>query len=180
MLDVTAPGITRATRCKSGNVDTVWPLLKAALAVHLITDPRALVCAAATVAVETGHLFYPIDEMGGPKYFTKLYEGRKDLGNTEPGDGVRYHGRGLIQLTGRANYRTTGARLNIPLEANPELANAPAHASRIFADYFHTRKVAKAAINGEWERTRRLVNGGLNGWTEYSKYLTALCKEFEI
>ena len=49
------------------------------------------------------------------------YEGRADLGNTQPGDGQRYKGRGLIQLTGRANYREAGKALNLPLEQQPEL-----------------------------------------------------------
>lgn len=53
------------------------------------------------------------------------YEGRLDLGNTHPGDGRRYKGRGLFQLTGRANYRTYGAKLTLDLEGDPEQAAEP-------------------------------------------------------
>jgi len=53
------------------------------------------------------------------------YEGRRDLGNTEPGDGQRFKGRGLIQLTGRANYVAASGRLQIPLVNNPDLAAVP-------------------------------------------------------
>ena len=53
------------------------------------------------------------------------YEGRKDLGNTQSGDGVRYKGRGFIQLTGRANFRSAGSDLGIDLENNPDLAEQP-------------------------------------------------------
>ena len=50
------------------------------------------------------------------------YEGRRDLGNSQPGDGRRFKGRGLIQLTGRANYHTLGGKLGVDLENNPEMA----------------------------------------------------------
>ena len=112
--------------------------------------------------------FLPINEYGGDAYFTKMYEGRKDLGNTQPGDGARYHGRGYIQLTGRANYRSYGQKLGLALEQNPDLALEPDVAARILARYMKDHGVDRLAAAGDWEGVRRAVNGGLNGWDRFS------------
>lgn len=92
----------------------------------------------ATAYHETAHTMQPIKEYGGPKYFFRMYdpEGARPalarrLGNTKPGDGARYCGRGYVQLTGRGNYRKAGAELNVPLEDNPDLAMDPKVAARV-------------------------------------------------
>jgi len=91
------------------------------------------------------------------------YEGRADLGNLRPGDGVRYKGRGLIQLTGRANYARAGARLGLPLEAEPALAAEPVTSLRIACDYWVDRGINAPADRDDLEAVTRRVNGGLNG-----------------
>jgi len=91
------------------------------------------------------------------------YEGRRDLGNTKPGDGRRYKGRGLIQLTGRANYRDTGKALNIDLENFPERALQPALSLSIACEYWKSRRINAAADNDDLITVTRLINGGLNG-----------------
>ena len=65
--------------------------------------------------------FRTLEEFGGATYWSR-YEGRTDLGNTNSGDGVRYHGRGIFQLTGRANYRAMGGKISVGLEDEPHLA----------------------------------------------------------
>lgn len=99
------------------------------------------------------------------------YEGRADLGNTQKGDGRRYKGRGLIQLTGRANYRNIGRKLNLPLEEQPELAAEPAIALKIACEYWKSRKINAAADRDDLIKATRLVNGGLNGLEDRRKYL---------
>jgi predicted chitinase len=131
----------------------------------LLNKPT-LIAALATIGVETGG-FRPIPEYGGNDYFTEMYEGRSDLGNTQPGDGVRYRGRGFIQITGRANYRRYGQKLNVPLEAQPDLALDPKVSTQILVEYFWDREVDLLAVDGDWRGVRRAVNGGQNGWDHF-------------
>lgn len=99
------------------------------------------------------------------------YEGREDLGNVHEGDGVRYKGRGLIQLTGRANYRKIGQRLDLPLEDNPTLAAEPATSLKIACEYWKSRNINAAADRDDLIKATKLVNGGLNGLEDRRKYL---------
>lgn len=93
------------------------------------------------------------------------YEGRADLGNTHPGDGKRYKGRGPIQLTGRANYRMAGRALGLDLEANPLLAAEHAVGWRIAGWYWKTRGLDQFADGTQagFDRITLKINGGFNG-----------------
>lgn len=99
------------------------------------------------------------------------YEGRADLGNTEPGDGRRYKGRGLIQLTGRANYDAAGKKLSLDLINSPDLAATPATSLEIACNYWASRKINDAADQDNIIRATKLVNGGLNGLDSRKAYL---------
>ena len=104
----------------------------------------------------------------------------------QPGDGRRYKGRGFIQLTGRANYRSYGNILGVNLEGNPDLALDPDIASQVFAVYFTDHRIrwlaapaplmnsADLARAGEWEGVRVAVNGGRNGLALFLQYVNAL------
>lgn len=92
----------------------------------------------ATTYWETKHTMQPIDEDGGDAYFFRRYDPKgsrpdiaKRLGNTKPGDGALFHGRGLVQLTGRSNYDRVGDLIGVDLVSNPEKAKDPAIAARI-------------------------------------------------
>ncbi|MFP5502161.1 MAG: glycoside hydrolase family 19 protein [Candidatus Sericytochromatia bacterium] len=151
------------------NVRKYWPYVSAALAKAGIHNRKAIVAVLATIKVETGR-FEPIPEYASGR----AYEGRKDLGNTRPGDGVRYKGRGFIQLTGRANYRSYGAKLGVDLERNPDLALDPKVSAEVLVRYFVDRGLVEKAARGDWEGVRRGVNGGTNGLSAFLSAVRSL------
>lgn len=168
--------IARAVGAPRHDVARHWPVIDEALRDEGIKDKKTRIAAAATIVTEVGTGFRPIKEYGGPSYFTAMYEGRSDLGNTQPGDGARYHGRGYIQLTGRANYRAYGDKLGLPLEDRPGLALRPRVGARVLAQYFKERQLDDYARHGQWREVRLGVNGGLNGWTTYRHTVRALLR----
>lgn len=94
--------------------------------------------ALATAWHETAHSMQPVKEYGGPSYYTRMYDIKgqrpalsRSMGNTMPGDGIRYCGRGYVQLTWKTNYRRAENELGVKLEANPDLAMNPDIAARI-------------------------------------------------
>jgi len=117
-------------------------------------------------------------ESGGFRYMEEIasgraYEGRKDLGNSVPGDGVRYKGRGPIQVTGRANYRTFGRALGIDLERHPELAEIPSIGLAVSVAYWTARGINAAADRDDLVAVTRAINGGTNGLDDRRARLVA-------
>lgn len=113
-------------------------------------------------AHESGSFRY-LREIWGPTDAQRRYEGRGDLGNTHTGDGKRYLGRGIFQLTGRANYREIGARIGEPLEDQPELAERPDIAVHTAAEFWESRGLNALADAGDDDRITKRINGGTNG-----------------
>lgn len=109
----------------------------------------------------------------------RAYEGRRDLGNTQPGDGVRYKGRGLIQLTGRANYKAMGIKLGVDLESNPEKAAEFPAALEIALIYWNSRNCSAHADKGDFKKVTKLINGGLNGYKDRQVWLERFNKLLE-
>lgn len=147
------------------NIEKYLPVVLDALREQGIADEQMVLYALATISPETA-AFEPILEYASGA----AYEGRKDLGNVYRGDGVRFKGRGFIQLTGRANYRTYGERLGIDLEGNPDLALEPETAARILAVYLADRQegIRDALNSGDMAQARRFVNGGINGLGKFT------------
>jgi putative chitinase len=107
--------------------------------------------------------FRTMRELWGPTKAQRGYEGRKDLGNLQPGDGRRFMGRGYIQITGRANYAAYGSKLGLALTANPTLAEDPITALNIACLYWEKRGIDFPAGNNDIEAVTRKINGGTNG-----------------
>lgn len=155
---------------KPANVVRYLPYVLTALRAAGLVERPQLLAALATIRAESEG-FLPISELpsqfntaaGGPAF--GLYDGRRTLGNTRPGDGARYKGRGFVQLTGRSNYRRFGEQLGVALEDDPELANAPEIAASLLAAFLASRASAlrDALAADDLRRARKLVNGGSHG-----------------
>ena len=119
----------------------------------------------AQILHESGRLAY-VKELWGPTPAQAKYEGRADLGNIEQGDGFRFRGRGLIQITGRANYKSTGDALGLDLIGFPELLEAPINAAISAAWFWGRHGLNELADSGDFVRITRRINGGINGMKE--------------
>lgn len=135
-----------------------------------ITTPRRLAHFLAQACHETCGFRY-LKELWGPTVAQRGYEGRADLGNVRVGDGHLYCGRGIFQLTGRANYARIGGALGLPLEIDPELACDPQISVRIACHYWSTHQINVPADVNDIVRVTRAINGGLNGLASRKAYL---------
>jgi putative chitinase len=110
--------------------------------------------------------------LGAPKLLAaKVYDHRSDLGNTVPGDGWTYRGRGLIQVTGRANYIDIGLELGLDLVTTPDLVIAPAYALFVACCIWKRRGCNRYADDDDLQGVTRRVNGGLNGLPDRRAWL---------
>lgn len=103
------------------------------------------------------------------KLFNTVYGGtwgEKNLGNTEEGDGYKYRGRGLIQITGRANYKKFGELIGVDLEASPDKALEQETAEKIALAYWNTRVKPKVTNFSDTRAVTKLINGGSHGLKE--------------
>jgi len=147
----------------------VWaPRLEAAMAAYDINSPERAAAFIAQIGHETNGLLW-ITELGGESYFAK-YNGRKDLGNMQPGDGPRFRGRGCIQVTGRANYGAATKALrakfgpDVPdFVAEPLKMADPEWAALSAGDYWFRKGLSILADKGEFARITAVINGGQNG-----------------
>jgi putative chitinase len=129
-------------------------------------DINTPLCAAAFLAevgVESGRLVFTT-ELWGPTLAQQGYEPpsekAKGLGNTDPGDGFKYRGRGLIQITGKANYAICGLALNVDLVNHPELLAQPGNAALSAAWYWSNRNLNALADAGNFLAISRAINLG--------------------
>jgi putative chitinase len=138
------------------------PVLNTAMQRYQIVGSKRVAAFIAQIGHESGQLQW-VREIWGPTPAQRGYEGRKDLGNTVPGDGSKYRGRGLIQVTGRANYAACGEALGVDLVNQPELLEQPQYACLSAAWFWATKGLNTLTDAGDFERITRRINGGLNG-----------------
>ncbi len=137
------------------------PHIEKAMADCGIDTPIRQAMFLAQIGHESGHLRY-VKEIWNPAQcpWQAKYEGRKDLGNTQPGDGERFMGRGLIQITGRANYRACGDALGLPLEEHPQMLEVPQFAAASAGWFWQANKLNRWADIGDFDGVSDVINRG--------------------
>jgi len=134
------------------------PLLVHAMAEFGIDTPRRQAGFLAQVAHESESLRYTLELASGD-----AYEMRLDLGNVMTGDGRKFKGRGLIQITGRDNYRKCAGDLGVNLQQYPELLEKPVLACRSAGWFWRSRSLNQYADTDQFGTLTKKINGGFNG-----------------
>lgn len=140
------------------------PLVNAMLEFTIVTAKRQSAFLA-QIAHESGELRYVRELSDGSQY-----EGRADLGNTEPGDGHRYLGRGLLQVTGRTNYKAVGLALGLDLLSHPELLESPDPAARSAGYFWRSHNLNEFADADAFGSITKKINGGYLGLDQRLAY----------
>lgn len=183
------PGITQE------DFDKFYQPLNDAMERYKINTPLRMAAFIAQIAHESGHFRFVVENLNYraetllkvfPKYYktmaeanaharrperiaNRVYGGRMGNGPESSGDGFRYRGRGLIQLTGKSNYEACGKGLGLDLVKSPELLETPAVASLSAAWFWNSRNINAAADARDFVRVTRLINGGTNGLEDRTK-----------
>jgi putative chitinase len=134
-----------------------------------ITTPARTAAFLAQIAHESAELRFTLELADGTAYEPPT-QNAADLGNTEPGDGPRFKGRGLLQVTGRRNYRDCGAGLGLDLVAHPELLEAPTGACRSAAWFWRGHGLNEAADVDRFFAITKTINGGYTHGDERLAY----------
>lgn len=182
-MEITAIQLQTIMQCNVARAEQFAPHINRACQLFEINTPARMAAFLAQIGHESGRLVYT-REIWGPTPAQQKYEGRKDLGNTKAGDGKRYMGRGLIQTTGRANYRATHDGLSDALEGVPDFEQTPTAlelpewAALSAAWYWHSRGLNALADTGAFDAITRKINGGTNGAADRRALWVAATKAF--
>ena len=146
--------------------------LRATCQAYDISTPKRVCAFLPQIGHESEGLMYTT-ELWGPTAAQKRYEGRADLGNVKHGDGLRFRGHGLIQITGRSNHAQVRDRLRERLGAHvpdfeefPELLAHEPWAALCAGDYWDSRNINPLADADDFEAVTRKINGALNGYAD--------------
>lgn len=162
---MTPAELAQATGARIDRATEFLPIIERAAVDFDITTPERMAAFLAQVGHESGG-FHWLTELWGPTPAQARYEGREDLGNNQVGDGFKYRGRGLIQLTGRANYQLASNALATDFISDPDQLAQPEYAVRSAMWFWQSHGLNELADAGEFEHITRIINGGLNGEEE--------------
>lgn len=151
--------------CPSAKRADYMPFIQQAMTEFEITSYLRETAFLAQLAHESAELRYMEEIASGA-----AYEGRKDLGNTQPGDGKRFKGRGPIQLTGRANYTKYGGLLGLDLVNDPTIAATKEVGFRIAGQFWKLNGLNELADAQQFKLITKRINGGYNGLDDRIKY----------
>lgn len=178
---ITKEQLAAAYQCPLSRADYWDDWINESMLLWGITDRLDIACFLAQLGHESGRLKYAKEIWGNTKA-QRRYEGRRDLGNTQPGDGKRFMGRGPIQMTGRHNYRkvTQWIRKVVPdapdFEANPQLLELPRWGSLAAGAFWKWNNLSELGRLGAITKTTRVVNGGYNGLADRKAIFQRLLK----
>lgn len=159
---MTPAELSRAAGARIDRAIEFLPIIEQAAPDFDITTPERMAAFLAQVGHESGG-FHWLTELWGPTTAQSRYEGRADLGNTQEGDGFKYRGRGLIQITGRANYQRCSDALATDFIGDPDQLAQPEYAVRSAMWFWQSHGLNELADAGQFERITKIINGGLNG-----------------
>lgn len=162
--------LAQIARRAESHVQPFWEVFVQNAAEYEIKSPLEAAHFWAQALHETNALRW-LTELGNTNYFRK-YDGRRDLGNTQPGDGPRFRGRGIFQYTGRANYTELSKALKIDFVGNPELLTQSPHHVTSALHYWRSRDLGRWARADDLRQVTRRINGGFNGLSDRQNYLT--------
>ncbi len=157
------------------NIQKYGAKLIEAMEKYEINTPRRQAAFLAQLAHESGSFRY-VEELASGD----AYEGRQDLGNTEPGDGKRFKGRGLIQITGRNNYKELSTELMYDFVKNPEDLEKPGPATYSAAWFWWSRHLNRLADIDAFEKITRRINGGVNGMEDRLQHWETAKKALKV
>ena len=168
-------------RVHAKKLEEVVPFLQAAMTEFAVDKPARAAAFLAQLAHESGQLRY-MEEIWGPTEAQLRYEPpgalAEELGNTEPGDGQLFKGRGPIQITGRANYQRFGGLLGIDLVSDPEraaLSDPGFRIAGVFWDRNGLNELADRADADAFRLITKRINGGLNGLKDREHFYEVAC-----
>jgi putative chitinase len=165
---MTPEDLRRIMPASVGLVASFAEPLTAAMTEWGIATGRRRAAFLAQCAHESGELRYLREIASGV-----TYEGRTDLGNIVAGDGARFKGGGLLQITGRANYREAGTALGLDLENQPTLIETPIGASRSAAWFWQRHGLNALADADRFGEITKVINGGYSGLDARLRYWLA-------